>query len=213
MQTHTVTHTNYNMERQTCMHSYTHKHLHTQTHHMKAKVQVTQYKLQSRVAEEESKHDFMHNQSKCTVCLVSGVKKIWSPSEIHGGYISCQSGIKVCKACTTISNIIKRSEGRRRKTHQCDYSNMPNCPALSSVEKALAWLDSPFLRGVVELVLVHIGKGLTTSKQTKKKEIQNICLSCSLKHWSINLGHLSRTDFARHCLHRTCSDMITTNKE
>ena len=73
MQTHTVTHTNYNMERQTCMHSYTHKHLHTQTHHMKAKVQVTQYKLQSRVAEEESKHDFMHNQSKCTVCLVSGV--------------------------------------------------------------------------------------------------------------------------------------------
>ena len=69
----------------------------------------------------------------------------------------------------TIRKIIKRSEGRRRKTHQCDYSNMPNWPALSSVEKALAWLHSPFLRGVVELVLVHIRKALTTNKQTNKQ--------------------------------------------
>ena len=30
----------------------------------------------------------------------------------------------VCKVCGR--EIIKRSEGRSRKTHQCDYSNMPN---------------------------------------------------------------------------------------
>ena len=75
-------------------------------------------------------HGFLHSPSNTPRVWCYLWKRSNHPERYIQGTFRVNWVLRYVKY-VTIREIIKRSEGRSRKTHQCDYSNMPNWSGLS----------------------------------------------------------------------------------